>query len=159
MFTALAIILSASVVPAAEAPWPKNSAGDLSVFAAKLRFRIYADRCSAEVPELKPKFQILMENLNSRIQDISKGLLASDAFKDMQDKQVPADIVDSLKDAFDDVKHNFERLDAASICPTTLQNLGNTDDEALKSGLTEILSAVQNMTRKMEKQGVRQAPR
>lgn len=152
MFIALAILLVAPVSSASEVVWPKDSASDLSIFVALLRFRIYADHCSAKVPQLKPKFESLMENLNSHIQGISKGLLASDTFKGMKDKPVPAEIIDAFKDSFDDVKHNFERLDAASICPKTLQDLGEMDDESLKSGLTDILTAVQNMTRKLEKE-------
>ncbi len=155
VFIALAIALTTSVAPAAEVVWPKNSASDLSIFVTILRFRIYADHCSTKVPQLKPKFESLMENLNSYIRDISKGLLASDAFKGMKDKPVPAEIIDALKDSFDDVRHNVERLDAASICPKTLQNFGEMDDESLKSGLTEALTAVQNMIQKLEKQSAR----
>jgi uncharacterized protein YfkK (UPF0435 family) len=120
-----------------------------------LRFRIYKDHCSARVPQLKPQFESLIENLNSRIQDISKGLLAADAFKGMKDKPVPAEILDALTDSFDDTRHNVERLDAASICPKTLQNFGEMDDESLKSGLTEALTAVQNMIQKLEKTSAR----
>ncbi len=156
---ALAIVLTTSLASAAEAVWPKNSASDLSIFATLQRFQIYADHCSAEVPQLKPKFESLMENLNSHIQGISKDLLASDGFKGMKDKPVPAEIINALKDNVDDAKHNFERQDAASICAKTLQDLGEMDDESLKSGLTEILAAVQNMIRMSEKQGVRQAPK
>ena len=152
---ALVIVLLTSVTPAAEAVWPKNSASDLSIFVTILRFRIYADHCSAKVPQLQPKFESLMEGLNGHIQGISKGLLASDAFKGMKDKPVPAEIIDALKDSFDDVRHNFERQDAASVCPMTLQNVGEMDDESLKSGLTQVLTAVQNMIQKLEKQSAR----
>jgi len=157
VFIALAIVLIASVASAAEVVWPENSASDLSIFVTLLRFRIYADHCSAMVPELKPKFESLMENLSSHIQGISKGLLASDAFEDMKDKPVPAEIIDAFKDSFDDTKHNFERLDAASVCPKALQNLGAMDEESLQSDLTETLTAVQNMIRNLEKEGARQA--
>jgi hypothetical protein len=145
---ALATILITSAAPAAEVVWPTNSAGDFSIAVALQRFRIYADHCSAQVPPLKPKFESLMEALNSRIQGISKDLLASDAFKGMKDKLVPAEIVFAFKDSFDDARHNFERQDAASACPKTLQNLAATDDDSLKSGLREILVAVQNMIQK-----------
>lgn len=155
-FIALAIILTAAAASAAEAVWPENSASDLSVFATLQRFRIYADHCSTNVPQLRPKFDSLMDRLDSHIQGISKGLLASDVFKGMKDKPVPAEIVFSFKDSFDDAKHNVERLDAASICPKTLQDLGETDDESLKSGLTEILTAVQSMIRNLEKESARQ---
>jgi len=155
VFYALGIVLTSSVVSAAEAVWPKNSASDLSTFVALLRFRIYADRCSAEVPQLKPQFESLMEDMNSHIQDISEGLLASAEFKGMKDEPVPAEIIDAFKDSFNDAKHNFERQDAASICPKTLQNLGEMDDESLKSGLTEILTAVQTMIRNLQKESAR----
>jgi hypothetical protein len=157
VFITLAIALTTSVTAADEAVWPKDSASDLSIFVTILRFRIYADHCSAKVPQLKPKFESLMGNLNSHIQEISKGLLASDVFKSMKDKPVPVEIVDALKDSFDDVRHNVERLDAASICPRTLQNFGEMDDESLKSGLMAVLTAVQNMIQKLEKQSARQA--
>ncbi|MEJ0099830.1 MAG: hypothetical protein WDO12_08855 [Pseudomonadota bacterium] len=153
----IAIALTASVAPAAEAVWPNNSASNLSVFAAVQRFRIYADHCSVEVPQLRPQFESLMERLNSRIQGISQGLLASDAFKGMKEKPVPAAIVAALQDSFDDVKHNFERLDAVSTCPKTLHDLGEMDDESLKSGLTEVLTAVRNMIQMLEKQNGSQA--
>jgi hypothetical protein len=151
----LAIALTTSVATAAEAVWPKSSASDLSIFVTILRFRIYADHCSVEVPQLRQKFEILVENLNSRIQAISKELLASDEFKDINDKPVPADISYALKDSFDDVRHNVERLDAASICPNTLQNFVEMDDELLRSGLTANLTAIQNMIHKLEKEGAR----
>jgi hypothetical protein len=151
VFIVLAIVLTASVASAAEAVWPKNSASELSIFVTLLKFRIYADHCSARVPQLKPRFESLMEDLNSHVQGISKGLLASDVFKGMKDKQVPAEIIEAFKDSFDDVKHNFERRDAASICPKTLQDLGEMDDESLKSDLSQIFTAVQNMIRKLEK--------
>jgi hypothetical protein len=155
VLTALALVLTGSVAPAAEAVWPRNSASDLSIFVSILRFRIYADHCSTKVPQLKPKFESLMENLNSRIQGISKILLASEVFHGMKDKQVPAVIADAFKDSFDDVKHNFERLDAVSTCPKTLQSFGEMDDESLRSGLMEALTAVQNMIQKLEKESAR----
>jgi hypothetical protein len=154
LFIALATVSTASA-SATEAVWPKNSAGELSLFVALLRFGIYADHCSVQVPHLKPGFEGLMKALDTRIQEISKGLLASDAFKGMKDKPVPPEIIDALKDSFDDMKHNVERRDAASICPETLQNLGETDDETLKHGLTEILTAVQTMSRNLEREKAR----
>lgn len=154
---ALAIAMAASVAPAAEAVWPKNSAGELSIFVTLLGYRIHADHCSAQVPQLKPGFESAMADLSSRLQGISNGLLASDLFRDMKDKPVPAEIIDAFKDSFDDTKHNFQRRDAAAICPTTLQDLGETDDESLKSGLTEVLTAVQNMMRNLEHERARQA--
>jgi len=152
---ALAIFLTASGASAAEEVWPRSSASDLSIYVTLLRFRIYADHCSANVPQLKPKFASLMEDLNGQIQGISKGLLASEEFKGMEGKPVPEAIIDAFRDSFDDSKHNFERQDAASICPKTLQNLGEMDDESLKSGLKETLTAVQKMIRNMENEGAR----
>lgn len=152
---ALAMVLTTSVASAAEVVWPKDSASDFSIFVTLLRFRINADHCSAKVPELKPRFESLMEDLNTHVQRIAKGLLASDVFKDMKDKAVPVEIVDAFKDSFDDTKHNFERRDAAAICPQTLEDLGEMDDESLKSGLTEILTAVQVMIRNLEKQAAK----
>jgi len=96
-----------------------------------------------------------MEDLNSRIQGISKGLLASEEFMGMKDKPVPVEIIDALKDSFDDVKHNFERLDAAFICPKTLQNVSDMDNESLISGLTANLTGIQNMIQRMEKENAR----
>lgn len=145
---ALAIALTAPA-PAADAVWPSDSASDLSAFVTLQRFQIQADHCSAKVPRLKPKFDSLMENLNNRIQGISKGLLASDMFKGMKDKPVPAPIVFALEDSLDDAKHNFERQDADSICPKTLQTLGAMDDDSLKSRLTDTFTAVQNMIRNL----------
>ena len=152
---AMAIALHTSVATAAEEVWPKNSASDVSIFVTILRFRIYADHCSAKVPRLKPKFESLMEDMNSRIQGISNGLLASKEFMGMKDKPVPVEIIDALKDSFDDVKHNFERLDAASICPETLQAFSEMDNESLMSGLTVNLTGVQNMIQRMEKASAR----
>ncbi len=60
----------------------------------------------------------------------------------MKDKPVPAEIIDALKDSFDDARHNVERLDAASTCPKTLQNFREIDDESLMSGLTQVLTAI-----------------
>jgi hypothetical protein len=154
VFVALSF-LTISVASAVEAEWPKNSASDLSVFVTLQIYRIYADHCSVRVPQLQPGFESLMENLNNRIQGISKDLLASDVFKGMKDKPVPAEIVFALKDALHDAEHNFERKDAAFICPTTLQNLGEMDDESLKSRLSETLTAVQNMTRNLENESAR----
>ena len=154
-FLALAIVLVTSVTSAAESVWPKNSASDLSTFLVLQRYRIYADHCSVQMPQLQPQFASLMDSLNSRIQDISKGLLASEVFRGMKDKPVPAEIVFALEDMLDDSKHNFERQEAASICPKTLQNLGEIDDESLKVRLSEILSSVQNMTQNLEKGSAR----
>jgi len=147
--------LTTSVATVAEEVWPRNSASDVSIFVTILRFRIYADHCSAKVPQLKPKFESLMDDLNSRIQGISKGLLASEEFIGMKDKPVPVEIIDALKDSFDDVKHNVERLDAASICPETLQAFSDMDNKSLVSGLTVNLTGVQNMIQRMEKEGAR----
>jgi hypothetical protein len=153
--SALAIVLTASVASAAEAVWPKNSAGDLSIFVTLLPFRIYADHCSAKVPQLKPEFDILLEDMNTHVHRISRNLLASDVFKGMKDAPVPAQIIDAFKDSFDDVKHNFERQDAASSCPKALQIIGEVDDRSLESDLSGILTAVQNMIRKLEKSSAR----
>jgi len=155
VFVALTIVLTALGASAAEAVWPENSASDLSIFVTLQRFRIYADHCSDKAPQLKPKFDSLMENLNSRIQGMSKGLLSSDVFKGMKDEPVPAQISFALKDSLDDAKHNFERQDVDSICPKTLQRLSDMGDEALKSDLTQTLAAVQNMIRNTEKESAR----
>lgn len=157
MLVVIAVLLTAPVAPAAEEAWPRNSASDLSIFVTLLGFQIRADHCSTEIPRLKPQFAGLMEDLGSRVRGISKGLLASDVFKGMQDKPVPAPIIDAFKDSFHDAKHNLERRDAASVCPTTLQDLGDVDDEMLESGLTETLKAVQNMMRNLERESARQA--
>jgi hypothetical protein len=154
-FIAPAIALAASVVSAAEPVWPKNSASEFSVFVTLQRYRIYADHCSARIPEAKPGFEAQMESLSSRIQGISKVLLASDAFSGMKDKPVPAEIAFALKDAMHDTEHNLERQDAAFICPGTLQRFAKLDDESLKSGLLEILTAVQKMIRNLEKEDAR----
>jgi len=155
VFIALAVVLTIPVTSAAEAVWPKNSASDLSIFVTLMGFRIYADHCSSKVPQLKPEFESLMADLDDHIQGISKGLLASDVFKGMKDKPVPARIIDGFKDSFDDAKHNFERRDAASVCSKTLRDLGEMDDESLKSGLIDSLTAVQNMIRNIEKESAR----
>jgi len=155
LFITLAVALTTSVTIAAEPQWPKNSASDVSVFVTMLRFRIYADHCSANVPELKPMFESLMENLNNRIHGVSKALLASDEFKGMKERPVPVELIDALKDSYHDLQHNFERLDAASVCPKTLQNLGEMDDESLRSGLTANLTAVLNMSQKLDKSNAR----
>jgi hypothetical protein len=148
VFIAVAMALAGSIATAAEAAWPRNSASDVSIFVTMLRFRIHAEHCSAKVPQLESKFDSLMKNLENRVQGISKSLLASDEFEGMKDEPVPAEIIDALQDSFDDGKHNLERLDAAAICPKALQNFGEMDDDALKSGLTANLKAVQNMIRK-----------
>lgn len=155
VFIALAIISTASVASAADPVWPKDSASDLSIFVTIQRFRIYADHCSGHVPRLKPKFDSLMENLNSHIQRVSKSLLSSSVFKGMKDKPVPAEISFAFKDSLDDAKHNFERQDVDSICPKALQNLSEMDDESLKSDLTQTLMAVQSMIRNLEKESAR----
>lgn len=152
---AFAMVLAAPVAFTAEAVWAERSVSDLSLFVTLQRFRNNADHCSAKVPQLKPEFDSLMEDLNIRIQEISKGLLSSDAFKDMKDKPVPAEIGFAFKDSLDDARHNFERQDAEAICPMTLQRLGQMDDESLKEDLTQTLVAVQNMTRNLEKEGAR----
>jgi hypothetical protein len=157
VFIALATVSTVSVASAAEAEWPKSSASDFSTFVTLLGFRIHAEHCSAKIPQLKPKFERLVEDLSSRIQGISNALLASDVFEGMKDKPVPAEIIDAFKDSFDDSKHNFERRDAASVCPKTLQHLGEMDDESLMSGLKDILTAVQNMIRNLEKESAREA--
>src|SRR5689334_1512844 len=109
IIVALAMALTTSVATAAGEVWPSSSASDVSIFVTILRFRIYADHCSVKVPDLKPKFESLMEDLNGRIRGISKGLLASEEFMGMKDKAVPVAIIDALRDSFDDVKHNVER--------------------------------------------------
>lgn len=151
----LAIALATSVAAAAEVEveveWPRGSASDTAILATEMRFQIYADRCSAEVPQLKQKFDMLMGDLSRRIQGISTRLLASGKFKGMKDQQVPAEIVDALDDSFHDGKHNLERLDAAAICPKALQDFGGLDDESLTSSLAANLTAVQNMIQNLEK--------
>jgi hypothetical protein len=156
-FIALTMVLTISVSSAAEATWPESSASDLSIFVTSQRYQIYADHCSARIPQLKQEFESLMKNLNNRIQGISKGLLASEMFKGMKDKPVPTEIIFALKDTLHDAERNFERQDAVVICPTTLQNLGEMDDESLRSRLAETLTAVQNMTRNLERESSRSA--
>jgi len=149
VLVALAIAMTASFAASAEEAWPSSSASDVSVFVTMLRFRIYAEHCSAKVPGLGPEFESLMENLSSRIGRISEHLLASADFKGMKGKPVPARIIDAFRDSFQDVKHNLERLDAASVCPKTLRTFAEMDDVSLEAGLATTMSAVQNMSRKL----------
>lgn len=157
VFLVLATPLTISVATAAEAVWPRNSAGEVATFATILRFQIYADRCSDENPQLAEKVALLMENLSRRIQSISTILLSSAEFNGMKDDLVPVEIMDALKHSFHDVAHNVERLDAVSVCSKTLQGFGDMDDEALEASLTANLTAVQNMSQKFEKERARQA--
>ncbi len=147
--SALAVALTISVASAAEAEWPENSVSEVSTFATVLRFQIYADRCSAEIPELGPKFDSLMQSLRDRVQRISTSVLASDEFNGMKDKTVPVEVLDALKHSFHDAAHNVERLDAASICPKALRDFGGLEDEALKLTFTANLTAVHNMSQKL----------
>lgn len=147
---ALAVALTISVASAAEAVWPEHPASEVATFATVLRFQIYADRCSGEIPELGAKFDSLVESLRDRIQGISTRLLASDEFKGMKDKVVPVEVIDALKHSFHDAEHNVERLDATSICPQALRDFGDLDDEALEFSLTANLTAVHNMSQKLE---------
>ena len=150
VFLALAMPLTSPVATAAEPVWPKNSVSEVSTFATILRFQIYADHCSAEIPQLEAKFDSLMENLSGRIQRMSVSLLATAEFSGVKDELVPGEIMDALKHSFHDMAHNVESLDAASICSKTLLNFADMDDEALKLSLTANLTAVQNMSQKIE---------
>lgn len=114
-----------------------------------LRFQIYADRCSGEIPELGSKFDSLMESLRDRIQRISTSVLASDEFNGMKDTSVPVEVLDALKHSFHDAAHNLERLDAESTCPKALRDFGDLDDEALKLTFRANLTAVHNMSQKL----------
>jgi hypothetical protein len=154
---AIALLVMASVASAAETTWPTNSASDFSIFVTLQRFRIYADQCSDKVPRLKPKFDRLMESLSSHIHGISMSLLSSDVFKGMKTKPVPAAISFAFKDSLEDARHNFERQDADSVCPTKLQYLGEMDDESIRSDLTQTLVAVQSMIQNLEKESAREA--
>jgi len=130
-----------------ETVWSKSSVSDLSLFVTLQRYRIYTDHCSVKVPRLKPKFDGLMEDLSSRVQGISRSLLSSDAFREMKDALVPAEIGFALKDSINDARHNFEKQDADSICPKKLDDLGKISDESLQADLAQAIAAVQNMTR------------
>jgi len=152
----LALVLAVPVTHADERVWPSASAGELSVFVTLLRFQIYEEHCSSGVPKLKPEFEIRVQGLARRIQAISIGLLGSEEFRGIRDRPVPVEIVDAFKDSFHDTQHNFERRDAASICPETLQRLDVVSDESLKTGLTEVLTAVRNMMRNLDQAGDRQ---
>lgn len=147
---ALAAAMIGSTMAADELAWPEHSASELSALVAFMKFRVHADHCSAELPELKLQFDSLMAHLESRTQAISNGLLATDEFMGMKDKPVPEGIIDAFKDIHHDLEHNLERRDAASICPQSLRSLGGMDDESIKSGLTGALKAVQTMIRNME---------
>ena len=148
--SALAVALMISVASAAEAAWPENPASEVATFATVLRFQIYADHCSGGIPELGAKFDSLMKNLRDRIQRISTTVLASDEYHGMKDKVVPVEVIDALKHSFHDVEHNVERLDVASVCPQALRDFGDLDDEALKLTFTSNLTAVHNMSLKLE---------
>lgn len=147
----LAIVLAAPIASTGEAVWSNKNVSDISIYVTLQRFRIYADHCSAKVPQLKAKFDSRMQELSTHLLNISRTLLSSDAFKDMKDSPVPEEISFALKDSLDDARHNFERQDADAICPKTLQTLGQMDDESLKADLTQTLVAVQKMTQNLEK--------
>lgn len=110
------------------------------------------------VSRLKPGFDDLMAGLTIQIEGISKALLASDKFRDMKDKPVPAEIIFALKDSLEDAEHNFERQDADAICPDRLRTLGEMDGESLRSDLAENLAAIQNMIRSLENEVAGRAP-
>lgn len=154
-FLALAMALTISVATAAEPVWPKNTASEVATFATVLRYQIYADHCSDKIPQLEAKFNSLMESLSSRIQEMSKNLLATDEFNGMKNQLVPVEIFDALKHSFHDVAHNVEILDAATICSKTLQDFGDMDDQTLQSALAANLKAVQNMSQKLENERAR----
>lgn len=145
---ALAAALAISAVSAAEPAWPENPASEVATFATVLRFQIYANHCSAGMPELGAKFNSLMRSLKDRILGISTTVLASSEYHDMKDKVVPVEVLEALKHSFHDAEHNVERLDVASICPQALRDFGALDDEALKLTFTSNLTAVHNMSQK-----------
>lgn len=147
---ALTIALVTSVAHAAEVVWPRESASDFSLFVVLQRHRLYADHCSARLPQLTPKLQSLMQDLDRRIQAISKALLASGAYSGMMGRPVPAVIIFGFEDALHDAEHNLERQDAVLACQRKIQALGELDDEALAMDLSNTFTAVQKMIDNME---------
>jgi hypothetical protein len=154
-FLALAFFLAGPVASAAEAVWPRNSTGEFAMFVTLQRYQIQAEHCAARIPDMKSKFDALMEGLNSRVQGVSRVLIASDQFAGMKDKPVPPEIVFAFQDILEDTEHNVERHDAVLTCPGTLQELARISDESLRSGLTQILTAVQKMIQNLEREGAR----
>lgn len=150
VFTALALACSSSVLLTAEVVLPTHSATEFPTFVIMQRYRIYAEHCSAEVPALKPEFESLVESLAGRIQEISSRLITSGKFDGLRGKAVPAEVIDAFRDILHDTQHNFERREAAYICPKTLQSLAELDDGTLKSGLGDIFTAVQKMLWNLE---------
>lgn len=149
-FTAFAAVCVMPGAGAAEPAWPAKSASDLSMFVTLQRFRIYADHCAAQTPALKPQFDKLLLDLDSRLQDLSRQVLADDAFGGLRTRPVPAAIIAAFKDSFEDMSHNVERQDAAKLCPKALQNLGTVNDETLRTDLRQALTAVRNMIGNLE---------
>lgn len=147
---ALALALALSVASAGEAEWPENPASEVATFATALRFQIYADHCSAGMPELKASFDSLMKGLRDRIQGISTRVLASDEYHGMGDILVPVEVLDALKHSFHDAEHNVERLNVASTCPQALRDFGALDDESLRLTFTSNLKAVHTMSKQPE---------
>lgn len=155
LFVILATPMTMDVAAADEAVWPDGPASEVATFATRLRYQIYADHCSGEVPRLEAEFDRLMESLDRRIQDMSARLLSSPDFNGMKNQVVPVEILIALKHSFHDMAHNVESLDAASSCPAALRNFAEMDDGTLETSLTANFTAVQNMS---EKSGKARAP-
>lgn len=143
----LAVAMATTVASETGADWPENPASEVATFATLLRFQIYADHCSAGMPGLKSNFDSLMQGLRDRIRGISTSVLASDEYKGMGDRVVPAEVLDALKHSFHDTEHNVERLNVATTCPQALRDFGALDDEALKLTFTSNLKAVHSMSK------------
>jgi len=152
----LASVAAASVASSAEAVRTTRSVSDLSIFVTLQRYRIYADRCSTKSPQLKPEFDSLMQDLDDRIRAIANGLLSTTAFKGMNGKSVPDQIGFAFADSLDDAKHNVARQESESFCRKSLKEFAEIDDGSLKADLTQILIAVQKMTRNLETESARQ---
>lgn len=150
LFLVLAIPMAMPVATADEANWPTNPASEVATFATILRYRIYADHCSGKIPQLEAEFDHLMEGLDRRIRGISTRLLSTSEFEGMKEEVVPVEIMDAIKHSYHDLEHNVGTLDAASTCSTTLRTFGELGDEALEASLTANLTAVHNMSQKMQ---------
>jgi len=124
--------------------WPMESTGDISVLLVRERYRIYTDHCAEEVPALKPAFEDVMSSLQNRIRRIGTRLLDSDAFKDMKRQAVSSTLLGALSGELATVRQEMEDLDAAAICPETLQSYRNTTDALLEDFLKRTLAGVRS---------------
>lgn len=141
-------ILTGTPLFAAESEIPAASLGEIGIFAAYEKFRIYSEVCGEQVPESRAEFEAVMSAFGERMKKLGAEVLATDEFRVMRSQPVPASLAAAFEREFENTRAlHRSRTYTPNGCRGAHENFKSAPDDHWKAGIAMALTELRETGR------------